>query len=108
LKKQYKNWSPRRAARFGYLAGRGLSADAIGSDSEVGAISLRSVRLAATRWGLPLGTDGALLLPDEIRHGLDEAARARRLSVEALALRVLRIVVADNLAGAILDDGAGS
>jgi hypothetical protein len=47
---RYRPWTPRRAARFGYLAGRGLSADAIGNDPAVGAVSHVAVRHVATRW----------------------------------------------------------
>jgi hypothetical protein len=104
---RYPAWTARRAARFGYLAGRGLSVDAIGSDETVGAASRRSVLAVATRWGIPLGAagNGSVMLPEDISRGLAAAAMARRLSVEALSLRILRRIASDKLVTAVLDDG---
>jgi hypothetical protein len=103
---RYPPWTPRRAARFGYLAGRGLSADAIGSDPAVAAVSRQAVHHVATRWGIPLapGATGTIVLPVDVVRELDGPARERRTTVEALALAVLRVVARDRLVDAVIDD----
>ena len=102
---RYPPWTPRRAARLGYLAGRGLPAETIGNDTAVAARSLRSLYHVATRWGIPLGSGsaGTVALPDDVRRGLDRAARARWTTVESLALMVLRKVAHDGLVDAVID-----
>jgi hypothetical protein len=103
---RYPPWTARRAARFGYLAGRGLSADAIGSDPGVAAVSRVAVRHVATRWGIPLGSSptGTIALRTDVVRQLDGPARERRTTVEALALAVLRVVARDRLVDAVIDD----
>ena len=49
------HWNLKRAARLGYLAGRGLSVESIMADHVIAARSERAVRCAASRWGLALG-----------------------------------------------------
>src|SRR6266566_8301003 len=49
------HWNLKRAARLGYLAGRGLSVGSIMADHVIAARSERAVRCAASRWGLALG-----------------------------------------------------
>ena len=48
-------WTLIRAARLGYLAGRGLSVTSIMADDTIAARSERAVRVAASRWRLPIG-----------------------------------------------------
>jgi hypothetical protein len=102
---QYPHWTPRRAARFGYLAGRGVSAEAIVSDLAIAAVSRKAVRHVATRWGIPL-THGArtITLSADVVRQLEGPARARRTTVQALALAVVRVVARDRLVDAVLDD----
>jgi hypothetical protein len=55
------------------------------------------VRSVATRWGIPLGPrgGGTVALPADVAHQLDRPAMARKTTVEALALAVLRVVARD-------------
>jgi hypothetical protein len=46
------HWNLKRAARPGYLAGRGLSVESVIADHVIAARSERAVRCAASRWGL--------------------------------------------------------
>jgi hypothetical protein len=102
---KYEPWSARRAARLGYLVGRGLSAEAICDDPVVAASRL-SLKHVVSRWGIPLDVGaGVVTLPDDVRRGLDGAARRRRTTVEALALAVLQAVTRDRLVDAVIDDG---
>jgi hypothetical protein len=48
-------WKRKRAARFGYLAGRGLSIESIMADDEIAARSERAVRCACACSKLQIG-----------------------------------------------------
>ena len=48
------HWTLLRAARLGYLAGRGLSVNSIMADDTIAARSERAVRVAASRWHVPM------------------------------------------------------
>jgi hypothetical protein len=100
-------WTPNRIARLGYLAGRGLSAEAILADVTLAAHSERAVRTAASKWHVPLGGPGtlALALSSVDQRRLDRAAQARGTTSAELALALLRIVMRDNLIKAVIDDG---
>ena len=67
------HWNLKRAARLGYLAGRGLSVESIMADHVIAARSERAVRCAASRWGLALGIGSpfTILLPLEDRLALE-------------------------------------
>ncbi|SRR6266540_6985232 len=101
------HWTLLRAARLGYLAGRGLSVDSIMADDTIAARSERAVRVAASRWHVPIGNTGLLpiALSADDRRRLDDAARARGITSGELALTVLRMVMRDNLVEAVIDDG---
>jgi len=75
-------WTLQRAARLGYLAGRGLSLPSIMADDVIAARSQRSVRVAATRLGVPIGRAQplALVLPGDASQALDAAAASRGMS----------------------------
>jgi hypothetical protein len=98
-------WTPGRAARLGYLAGRGASARAIVADDKIGARSERAVRMAVSRWGLTLGA-GAFAVPltADDREALRNAADDRGVTPDALAALILRLVCRDGLLSAVLDD----
>ena len=108
-------WTPARAARLGYLAGRGASLRTVLEDMEIGAASTQSLRHVATRWGLRFGRDEppkkssappalAIPIPSGDQALLAEAAAARGLSVASFAASLLHVAVAERLIGAILDD----
>jgi hypothetical protein len=101
------HWTPQRIARLGFMAGRGFSLTSIMADDTIAARSERAVRVAASRWHLPIGGVGllpvALSLDD--RHRLDDAARARGTTSAELALALLRVVVQQDLIKAVIDDG---
>ena len=77
------------------------------ADDTIAARSERAVRVAASRWHLPIGGVGllpvALSLDD--RHRLDDAARARGTTSADLALVLLRVVLQQDLIKAVIDDG---
>ena len=99
-------WNLKRAARFGYLAGRGLSIESIMADDVIAAKSERAVRCAASRFGVPVGSNGllAVALSAADRRQLAGAAHERGMTVEALAAALLRQVAHDSLVAAVLDD----
>jgi hypothetical protein len=101
-----QRWSPRAAARFGFLVGRGVSTDAI-ADPTIGTRSEQALKCAATRWGLPLGTGGPQLLVPATAGDLElleRAAFGRGLSVVSLTATIVHLVVAGRLVDAVLDD----
>lgn len=99
-------WTLERAARLGYLAGRGASAASILEDETVGAVSERAIRCAASRWGVALGTGAAFSVPLSLddRRVLEDAADARGISTSALATAILHVVAEQRLFAAVLDD----
>ena len=100
------HWTLLRAARLGYLAGRGLSVNSIMADDTIAARSERAVRVAASRWRVPIGTGGLpVALSSDDRRRLDDAARARGTTSADLALTLLRMVVQQDLIKAVIDDG---
>ena len=100
------HWTLLRAARLGYLAGRGLSVNSIMADDTIAARSERAVRVAASRWHVPIGTGGLpVALSSDDRRRLDDAARARGTTSADLALTLLRMVVQQDLIKAVIDDG---
>ncbi len=100
------HWTPERIARLGFLAGRGFTVTSIMADDTIAARSERAVRVAASRWHLPIGGTGGLqiALSSDDRRRLDEAARARGTTSTELALTVLRMVMRDGLIAAVIDD----
>ena len=104
-------WTPRRAARLGYLVGRGLSIGKILSDEALKPKTAREIRCASTCWGLALiaprraESDG-LPISDRDRTRLGPTAELRGLTAEALAIALLRVIAADDLVAAVLDDEA--
>jgi hypothetical protein len=101
------HWNLKRAARLGYLAGRGLSVESIMADHVIATRSERAVRCADSRWGLALGISSpfTILLPLEDRLALECTAELRGMSTNALALAIVRTVVREQLIDAVLDDG---
>jgi hypothetical protein len=57
------------------------------------------VLTVATRSGIPLGAvgSGAIVLPEDVARGLAGAAKLRCISVEVLAIVLLRAVTCDGL-----------
>jgi hypothetical protein len=100
------HWTPERIARLGFMAGRGFSVASIMADDTIAARSERAVRVAASRWRVPIGGgDGlplALSLDD--RRRLEAAARARGTTSTELAVVLLRVVVQQDLIRAVIDD----
>jgi hypothetical protein len=88
-------WTPERAARIGFLAGRGVGFEAAMADYRVGAKSERALRCAASRWGLSFGLGGgqiAVQLTAEDRDLLTFAAGERGVSSDVLMATVARAV----------------
>ena len=67
------------------------------ADDTIAARSERAVRVAASRWHVPIGGTGGLpiALSSDDRRRLDDAARARGTTSADLALTLLRMVVRD-------------
>jgi hypothetical protein len=104
---ELRQWTAARAARFGYLAGCGCSAEAILADDDVGAKSLQAARSVATRWGLSLGAGGMrTVIPMSPRDHdlLERAATARGVSVASLVATLVHVVRSERLVDAVLDD----
>jgi hypothetical protein len=110
-------WTPARAARLGYLAGRGASLHAVLQDMGIGAAGAQSLRNVATRWGLRFGREArsgpqdaeapllSVPLPSADREALAQAAAARGLSVASFVATLVHTITAERLIGAVLDDG---
>ena len=77
------------------------------ADDTIAARSERAVRVASSRWHLPIGGTGGLpiALSSDDRHRLDDAARARGTTSTELALVLLRVVLQQDLIKAVIDDG---
>jgi hypothetical protein len=90
-----RTWLAARAARAGYLAGRGVPVEQ--SCQEL-VCSPRSLRHVFTRWHIqPLGA-----IPPPTR---DEACRRSRGPMpDAPATRLVEIVLSEGLIGAVLDE----
>ena len=111
-------WTPARAARLGYLAGRGVSLRTVLKDMEIGAASAQSLRHVATRWGLKFGRETrsgpqdaergvpplAIPLPPGDLEVLETAARERGLSVASFTATLLCTLTRERLLNAVLDD----
>jgi len=97
-------WTPERAARIGFLAGRGVGFEAAMAD---GAKSERALRCAASRWGLSFGLGGgqiAVQLTAEDRDLLTFAAGERGVSSDVLMAKIVRAGLRERLTNAVLDD----
>ncbi|UYO50308.1 hypothetical protein KQX64_06960 [Rhodopseudomonas palustris] len=112
LARPFLKWTAERAARAGFLAGRGWSRDEIAADEILGATTPKALEHMLRRWKIPLmKTRGGkcvlcALSPSETER-LEAAARARSMSLEMLAEELLSIVAGDAaLIENILDDEA--
>jgi hypothetical protein len=101
-------WTPARAARLGYLAGRGVSMESVLRDRRIGAKSVQALRGIATRWGLHFGSAAAPLLSIPLPPGdqeiLEQAAAARGLSTASFAASLIHTIASERLFNAVLDD----
>ncbi len=105
-------WTPKRAARLGWLAGRGMSMESVLRDRQVGAISEQSLRHTATRWGLHFGNVEApakapllsIPVPPGDQEILDQAAAARGLSTASFAATLIHVIASERLFAAVMDD----
>ena len=101
-------WTPKRAARLGWLAGRGASIESVLRDRLIGAESRQSLRHVATRWGLRFGRAEAPMLsipiPPADQEILEQAAAARGLSTASFAATLIHTIARERLYNAILDD----
>lgn len=100
-------WTPERAARVGFLAGRGVGFEAAMADYRGGAKSERALRCAASRWGLSFGLGGgqtAVPLTAEDRDLLTFAAGERGVSSDVLMAKIVRAGLRERLTNAVLDD----
>jgi hypothetical protein len=83
-----QKWTPKQAARFGYLAGKGASLDTVRADPILRGRSAQSFSHASTRWHIPVNgaaatADAATLavpIPPADLPVLEDAAAARGLS----------------------------
>jgi hypothetical protein len=107
MRQRKTGWERARVARLGFLAGRGLSLDAIAADLGV---SPQSLRYVMTRWDIetaqPPTMPGRIIdnLPTHERLAIESAAAMRDQTGNALALRLLSVIVSDHLIDSILDD----
>jgi hypothetical protein len=105
-----QRWTPKAAARLGFLAGKGASFDMIMADRLIRSRSAQSVSKTATQWKLPLGSGGApaptLAVPVTARdeEALQAAAAARGLSPASFVATLVHIAVCERLFRAIMDD----
>ena len=102
-------WTPKRAARLGWLAGRGASLRSVLQDAEIGAVTARSLRQAATRWHIEQDAGRgnsplAIPIPPGDQEILEQAAAARGLSVASFAADLLHVIASQRLIGAVMDD----
>ena len=101
-------WTPKRAARLGWLAGRGVSMESVLRDRRVGAKSEQSLRHVATRWGLHFGSDAppplSIPLPPGDQEILEQAAAVRGLSTASFAATLIHTIASERLFNAVLDD----
>ena len=120
-------WTPKRAARLGWLAGRGASLRSVLQDAEIGAVTARSLRQAATRWHIEFGRGArgrlrhhaanhgpqdagrgnsplAIPIPPGDQEILEQAAAARGLSVASFAADLLHVIASQRLIRAVMDD----
>lgn len=103
-------WTPKRAARFGWLAGRGASMATIMRDRQIRAESEQQLRGCATRWGLSFGSSSgassslAIPLPVADQEILEAAAQERGLSTASFAADLLHVITSQRLIRAVMDD----
>ena len=85
-------WNHKRAARLGFLAGRGMALESIMADAIICARSERAVRCAASRWGIPLGMGSpfAILLSATDRLRLNIEAGKRGLTPTEFAVEAIQ------------------
>jgi hypothetical protein len=112
-----QKWTPKQAARFGYLAGRGASIDTVQADPMLGGRSKQSYSHAATSWRLKFSgaaepkdnapEDDATLavpIPPADLPVLEAAAAARGLSVESFTATMIHTIASERLVKAVMDD----
>ena len=104
------DWTPRRAAWFGFRLGRGASLESVLRDRRIGAQSLQQLRGCATRWGLAFSDDNksslplAVPIPPADHEILEQAAAARGLSTASFAATLIHTIARERLFNAVLDD----
>jgi hypothetical protein len=88
-------WTGERAARFGYLLGRGFTVEAIVAGAMLDAVSEHTLHAAVRRWGLPCNGSGPFVVPlsHNNRKALTAAARERNMTAEKLAGEALKDLV---------------
>lgn len=102
---RYRNWTPRRAARAGYLAGRGFAKEEILRDRIVAVHSERALLQAFTRWHVTIGNGTwPLALDPETESKLIAEANRRGISVNALLTEIVTTVLKDDLITAVIGD----
>ena len=101
-------WTPREAARLGFLAGRGASFRSVLRDQTVAARGEHSVRRAARSWGLAFGNSNdaslSIPIPPDDREILQAAAAERGLSVASFTANLVHTIESERLFRAVLDD----
>jgi hypothetical protein len=105
-------WTPARAARLGFLAGKGASIDVVRADPMFRSRSEQSLAHASTRWHISFGSGGAPPKADALAVHVSErdleileaAAHERGLSVASFTATMIHIAAAERLLGAIMDD----
>ena len=99
-------WTPKEAARLGFLAVRGVGFRTVLRDETVGVRGELSVKHAARRWGLAFGNDASLqiALPPDDREILQAAAAERGLSVASFTANLIHTIASERLFRAVLDD----
>jgi hypothetical protein len=103
-------WTPKRAARLGWLAGRGASMAAVMRDRRINAKSEQQLRGIATRWGLAFSDDNkspqplSVPIPPADQEILEAAAADRGLSAASFAATLIHTIARERLFNAVLDD----
>jgi hypothetical protein len=89
-------WTLARAARLGYLAGRGLPLAAIMVDEIVAAKSEQSVRNVCSRWNIALGIGGpfTIYLTDQERLAFAYLAQKKGCTTQYLATQLIKEAIA--------------
>jgi hypothetical protein len=100
-----RRWTYQRAARLGYLAGRGLSIESIMADELLAAYSEFSVRKRASNWRIPLGrgVPFTLVIAGDDRERLYDQAARLNTSARELAAAIVRNVLRDHMVDAVID-----
>lgn len=106
---QFKSkWPSQKCAMVGFLCGRGETSVSIGRKLDLNSSSIRRM---TSEWGLPKAADPhgdrvtvPVILGKSLRSAISEKAEEKGIQTDELVEQVMRVLVKDNLWGAVLDE----